>query len=112
MSTSISPAGGPNDPRLGTADPATSQGARRRPDADGEHHGTEAAKVTISRQAVLASEAAGVARSQTGSAEPIEDLDQASELTTTLAAQISEDRGAAHAAQAHSNPKVALNLLI
>lgn len=107
MSTPINPAGASNDPRLGT-EQAASKGARRHAEEEPATRGSDAAEVTISRQAANA----GEQTERVDSVGSIEDIDSASALAKTLAAQIKEQPAAARDAQAHSDPKAALNLLI
>lgn len=113
MSTAITPAGAPNDRRIGTEQPP-SQGTRRRPDSDEARHGSDAAKVTISHQAEAASQTMQLARSENIAAAhgSVADIGRASELARSLAQQITEHPIAARSAQARVNPKSALNLLI
>jgi hypothetical protein len=109
MSTPINPAGASQDPLLGT-DKTSSRGARRRHDAGPGDQNTDAAEVTISRQAATASEPPRVGETETVG--EIENADQASQLVKALAQQITEQPAAARDAQAHGDAKAALNLLI
>jgi hypothetical protein len=103
----------PHDPRrsLTTGDPGQSAHQRRVGDS---RRGNDAAHVTISQQAsasVDVRQLAGGENAAAAESTPA-DIDRATELVNQLAGQVRAEPQAAATAQAHVNPRAALNLLI